>query len=92
MTIRDARRCEIPLNEIIEGGETYNDMKSSAQSGDVKSMMDFGMWNEIQGDMHSEHSEYYYNQALYWYRRAWDKDSGCSGEQAYNELGERTKG
>ena len=50
------------------------------------------MWNEIQGDMHPKQSEYYYNQALYWYNRAWDEDSGCSEKQAFNELSERIKG
>ena len=92
MTIKDARRCGMKLNEIKENSDVYTDMKKTASAGDVKSMMDFGMWNEIQGDMHPEQSEYYYTKALYWYRRAWDEDSGCSGEQAYNELCERIKG
>jgi len=92
MTIKDARRCGMKLDEIKENSDIYVDMKNTASAGDVKSMMDFGMWNEIQGDMHPKQSEYYYNQALYWYNRAWDEDSGCSGKQAFNELSERIKG
>ena len=72
MTIKEARRCGMKLNEIKENSDIYVDMKNAASTGDVKSMMDFGMWNEIQGDMCQKLSEYYYYQALYWYKRAWD--------------------
>lgn len=91
MTIKDARRCGMKLNEIEENSDIYEDMKKMAFVGDIQSMIDFGMWNEIHGDMHMEQSKYYYNKALYWYKRAWDEDSNCSGEQAYNELSKRIK-
>ena len=89
MTINDARRCGMPLNEIIEGSDIYEDMKASAISGDLKSILDLAMWNEIQGDINPENSIKYYETALALYKKATYIDDECFGQEAHDDLKSR---